>query len=92
MNLNEKIKEIRQKPELVRLRYVWSAVAVFMFLVIILWVFSLKETLSRAANETQSIDFKEEYRETKEKSMLDDLVKDADESMLNSIEKETLPQ
>ena len=42
MNLAEKIEEIRQKPEYVRLRYVWFLVALSMTFIFIIWIFSLK--------------------------------------------------
>jgi hypothetical protein len=42
MNLNEKIEDIRRKPEHIRLRYVWFLVAFCMTFVLIIWIFSLK--------------------------------------------------
>ncbi len=42
MNLEEKIKEIRQQPENIRLRYVWGAVIISMFFIVIIWILSLK--------------------------------------------------
>lgn len=42
MNLSSKIEEIRQKPEHVRLRYVWFLVVLCMTFVFIIWIFSLK--------------------------------------------------
>jgi hypothetical protein len=44
MGLNDKIEEIRNKPEHVRIRYVWIGVLVTMILIIVIWFFSLKET------------------------------------------------
>lgn len=41
----EKIEEIRQKPEHVRVWYAWTAVLVVMFFVIIIWIFTLQENL-----------------------------------------------
>jgi hypothetical protein len=41
MNLQDKIKEIQQKPEHIRLRYVWGCVAISMFFIVVLWVFSM---------------------------------------------------
>lgn len=46
MNINEKIEEIRQKPEHERVRYVWGAVAISMLFVVIIWIVSLKENFS----------------------------------------------
>ena len=50
--INNKIEEIRKKPEHVRLRYIWILVSVVMVFVIIVWVFSLQESFSqiRASN------------------------------------------
>jgi hypothetical protein len=45
MDLNKKIEEIRQKPENIRLRYVWGAVVVSMIFIIIIWIFSLGESI-----------------------------------------------
>jgi apolipoprotein N-acyltransferase len=42
MNLAKKIEEIRQKPEHVRLRYVWFLVTLSMTFIFIIWIFSLK--------------------------------------------------
>ncbi len=41
MRLQDKIKEIQQKPEHIRLRYVWGCVFVSMFFIVVLWVFSM---------------------------------------------------
>ncbi len=40
--IDEKVKEIRQQPENIRIRYVWGAVIITMFIVIFIWVISLK--------------------------------------------------
>jgi len=42
MNLTEKIENIRQKPEHIRLRYVWFLVVLCMTFILIIWIFSLK--------------------------------------------------
>lgn len=42
MNITEKIEQIRQKPEHIRVRYVWFFVFVSMFLVLTVWYFSTK--------------------------------------------------
>jgi hypothetical protein len=46
MNISKKIEEIRQKPENIRMRYVWFFVAVSMLIIIIIWIFSLKEAFA----------------------------------------------
>ena len=45
----EKIDEIRKKPEHVRVWYTWIAVFIIMFFVVIIWIFTLKESLQRSA-------------------------------------------
>ena len=47
MDINKKIEEIRQKPEYIRLRYVWGGVAISMFFIVIIWVFSLNESANK---------------------------------------------
>lgn len=41
MNIWDKIEEIRQKPEHIRMRYVWGMVAISMIFVISLWFLSI---------------------------------------------------
>jgi hypothetical protein len=40
MDIYRKIEEIRQKPEHIRMRYVWASVAVSMFFILIIWFMS----------------------------------------------------
>ena len=42
MNLYDKLEEIRQKPEHIRVRYVWFMVIISMIIVIGIWGLSLK--------------------------------------------------
>lgn len=51
MNISEKIEEIRNQPEYMRVRYVWGCVAVSMFIIFILWIFSIA---SMFANEKKN--------------------------------------
>lgn len=46
--IERKIEEIRQKPEHVRVWYAWVGVFVVMFFVLVIWIFTLKENLSRS--------------------------------------------
>lgn len=46
MNLSEKIEEIKGKPEHVRLRYAWFCVSISMVLIISIWVFSVKSSVT----------------------------------------------
>lgn len=41
MNINEKIDEIRKKPEHIRMRYVWGSVFLSMLFIICIWIFSI---------------------------------------------------
>lgn len=56
MSLQNKIEEIRRKPEHIRLRYVWALVAISMFFVIIIWFFSLKASQTQTASPLNSVD------------------------------------
>lgn len=56
MSLENKLNEIRKKPEHIRLRYVWAMVAISMFFVIIIWFFSLKASRTETAPAMNSID------------------------------------
>lgn len=44
----KKIAEIREKPESVRIMYVWGMVASVMVLVVFIWIFTLRENLASA--------------------------------------------
>jgi Tfp pilus assembly protein PilO len=46
MNISEKIEAIRRQPENIRLRYVWICVAVSMFVIILVWIFSISSMLA----------------------------------------------
>lgn len=41
MKISEKIAQIRLEPEHIRLRWVWGAVAVSMFFILAIWIFSI---------------------------------------------------
>lgn len=45
----QKIEEIRQKPEHVRVWYVWGAVGAVMVFVVFIWIFSLHESFRRSS-------------------------------------------
>jgi hypothetical protein len=50
MNILEKIEAIRRQPEHVRVRYVWMCVAVSMFIILILWFFSIASMFAEEKN------------------------------------------
>ena len=67
MNINRKLEEIRQKPEHIRMRYVWGAVAVSMFLIILIWIFSFKNTFESASPDKVTLpDLKSAYESSKQ--------------------------
>lgn len=41
MSLQDKIEEIRKKPEHIRLRYVWVLTVISAFFIIIIWILSI---------------------------------------------------
>jgi len=65
MNISNKIEEIRQKPEHIRIRYVWGLVAISMVVVIIIWVFSLEDSFKKvdSGNGQTLPDFKKSLEE-----------------------------
>jgi len=97
VDLNNKIEEIRQKPEHIRLRYVWGGVAISMFFIVIIWVFSLNESMNKVKpTENSSLpDIKqslEEIQSTKDSiPSISDMTKDSSASELqNSVNEENL--
>lgn len=71
MNINKKIEEIRNKPEHIRLRYVWGSVGACMLFVLVLWVFSVRETIKTMSKDVKSsgscmTDFKNKFNEQNE--------------------------
>lgn len=54
MNLHHKIEEIRQKPEHIRVRYVWAMVGISMAIVIGIWFISLKAEKNRLFPDNSS--------------------------------------
>jgi len=52
MNISEKIEAIRREPEHVRIWYVWVCVAISMFVVLILWFFSIASMFAEDKNNS----------------------------------------
>jgi len=50
VNLSEKIEEIRRQPEYMRMKYVWICVAVSMFVILVLWFFSIASMFAEEKN------------------------------------------
>ena len=68
MGIYEKIEEIRQKPEHIRMRYVWFWVVVSMAFVVAIWVFSLKNSYQKteAPMELGTDELFQQYNEGKD--------------------------
>jgi hypothetical protein len=67
--ITEKIEKVKQQPEYVRIRYVWGCVAASMFIVLIIWIFSIasmfkagKNNLSQETNSNIT-DIKQQLQE-----------------------------
>lgn len=54
MNLFDKIEEIKSKPERIRLKYIYGAVAVSMLFVLLIWFFSLQDMFRSSSSEADS--------------------------------------
>jgi hypothetical protein len=54
MDINKKLEEIREKPDEIRKRYVWAAVIICMLFVVIIWIFSTKESL-KSVQQKESV-------------------------------------
>lgn len=78
MSLSDKIEEIRKEPEHIRHRYVLVAVAVSMFFILIIWLFSLKESFNLSSDKNEFKNLKEQFNESgpqEELPSLEDLLK-----------------
>ncbi len=53
--IEKKILEIREQPEAVRMRYLFLCLGVTMFFVVIIWVFSLKESVNNISQQELNI-------------------------------------
>lgn len=53
--IEKKIVEIRKQPEAVRMRYLLLCLGVTMFFVVIIWIFSLKESVNNVSNQELNI-------------------------------------
>jgi uncharacterized protein YlxW (UPF0749 family) len=68
MGLQEKIEEIRRKPEYIRIRYVWMWVGISMVFVIAIWIVSIvvqnrkTETTSDISNQQLLEQFKDQKK------------------------------
>lgn len=54
MNINKKIEAIRKLPEPQRVRYAFAGVAICMFFIILIWIFSLRITFKNNFSNSSS--------------------------------------
>ncbi|GBE16610.1 hypothetical protein BMS3Abin15_00431 [bacterium BMS3Abin15] len=89
INLDKKIEEIRRKPEYIRHRYVIGAVAVSMLLILIIWIFSIKESFKSMLPEKENFSgLKESFDENINKEdmpSLEDLLEESGKVMKEGI-------
>jgi len=52
--IEKKVDDIREQPEHVRMRYVWLAVSIAMFLIIFIWLVSLRTSFLQIHNDPTS--------------------------------------
>lgn len=55
MQLMQKIEEIRNKPEHIRMRYVWASVLVSMIFIIIIWIFSMLTLFNKDSSQNPDL-------------------------------------
>lgn len=70
MDLQEKLEEIRRKPKHIRLRYTYIAVVISMFFILLLWGFSLTDSIKKSTIKKQNVfeGLNEEKKSLKEAS------------------------
>lgn len=87
MDLQRKLEKIRQKPEHIKRRYTYIAVIISMFFILLLWFFSLADTIEKADLIRKQNVFEES--QTQKKSLKDatDDIKKSLTDLDNSVEK-----
>lgn len=67
MGIFNKIDEIRNKPESVRLRYVWAGVIISMTIILVIWFFSMRALFSQTKSDGKAFDsLKKSFEKTQE--------------------------
>ena len=56
MSILEKIDKIREKPEHIRMRYVWGFVFSFIIVIIFIWIVSLKSNFENIGKKDVNVD------------------------------------
>lgn len=92
MNIHKKLEEIRRQPEHIRLRYVYGALAVSMFFILIIWLFSVKNMFQTTPLDspekpfsTLKDSFEESFQET-EMPSLEKLLQENEQKMQAELE------
>ena len=74
IKIKEKIEQINKEPEHVRMKYVWICVAVSMFVIFIVWIFSIvsmftnKQSISVDNNSSGFADTQKQFQDLKEQA------------------------
>ena len=87
MNINKKIEEIRNKPESVRMKYVWISVFISMLLIFSIWVLSIMVMLKKdapAKTKTNLPNFSNEFQKIKDSAPSIESLNSVDESVSRS--------
>lgn len=103
MSIQEKIDEIRKKPEHIRLRWAWGLTAVSIFLIIIIWLTSVRFQVRNSQKETSNTnqeDLLEQFGQDKKslKDATEELknnfnnLKDQDQNIQNNLDQEGFGQ
>jgi len=85
MDFESKIEEIRQKPEHIRLRYVWALVTISMIFVLLIWFFSLKADRDNSRKKTEENNILLEISNQKQ---VDDITQSISKNMGNNLSEE----
>ncbi|PIR73247.1 MAG: hypothetical protein COU40_03260 [Candidatus Moranbacteria bacterium CG10_big_fil_rev_8_21_14_0_10_35_21] len=85
MDFESKIEEIRQKPEHIRLRYVWALVTISMIFVLLIWFFSLKADRDNSRKKTEENNILMEISNQKQ---VDDITQSISKNMGNNLSEE----
>lgn len=73
MSIQDKIEEVRRKPEHVRIRYAWVLAIILTFVVVIIWIISLVGNRSiEEGSESMSPDAGSESTDVKQDNSLKD--------------------
>jgi hypothetical protein len=88
MNFEDKIEEIRKKPEHIRLRWAWGLTAVCMLLVIFIWFLSIR---SQREIQSEKPLFGEQQNIIDQFNMQKQSIKDTADGMKKVLESQPQP-